>query len=227
MVHQRSRWNSDQTGFIGSFDFRDLWWMANARLREAETSAFLWARDILTSSMARSRLQVQSVLNASSRCLVSKTITHHLQKKPNLVLWDFLSLERPWDNFAINIDDSETHITAKNETVRSVKFDEHFARPMSFERPFATSWITDLNRNHPEETRPKRSPNDIRREKIVINRRKTYFHGKNRWDLRWLGFNLRSSKHRDCSAQRLRTTVMSWREQITYIINQWRVMLHI
>ena len=30
------------------------------------------------------------------------------------------------------------HITAKNETARSVKFDEHFARPMSFEEPFAT-----------------------------------------------------------------------------------------
>ena len=51
MVHQSSRWNSDQTGFIGSFDFRDLWWMVNARLRGAETSAFLRARVILTSSM--------------------------------------------------------------------------------------------------------------------------------------------------------------------------------
>ena len=159
MAHQRSRWNSDQTGIIGSFYFRDLWWMANARLREAETSVFLRAQDILTSSMARSRLQVENVLNASSRCLVSVTITHHLQKKPNSVLWDFLSFERPWDNFA-------RKINAHNRR-KSVKFDEHFARPMSFEGPFANSWITDLNPNHPEETRPKRNLTDIWREKIA------------------------------------------------------------
>ena len=151
-----------------------------------------------------------SVLNASSRYLASKTFGHHLHKKKtelgslrfSLALINRETTSREKEN------DSKTHITAKNETARSVKFDEHFARPMSFEGPFATY----LNPNRPKETRPKRNLTDIRREKIAINRRWTYFHGKNRWDLRWLRFKLRSSKHRDCSAQRLQTTVMRWRE---------------
>ena len=117
--------NSDQTGFIGSFDFRDLWWMADARLREAETSAFLWARDILTSSMARSRLQVHSVLNASSRCLVSMTFRHHLQKKNRTRYFKiFLALRNRETTLREKRTTPRPHITAKNETARSVKFDD-------------------------------------------------------------------------------------------------------
>ena len=209
MVHQRSRWNSDsQTGFIGSFDFRDLWWMVNAILCEKPRLAFFCVPKTFWVLQWRDRGFKFKVFETISFWHVQTSF----KKKNNSVLWDFLSLERRWDNFARRKRDPETHITAKNETARSVKFDENLARPMSFEGPFATSWIAHLNPNQPKETRPKRNLTRIRREKIAINRRKTYFHGKNCWDLRWLRFNLRSSKHRDCSAQRLRTTLMSWRE---------------
>ena len=86
-------------------------------------------------------------------------VRRHLQKEKHKLV---LSLERLRDSF---VQDCETQITTKQQDCEARKFSESFARPMVFERPFTISWITDLNTNHPKETRPKVSLTHRKREK--------------------------------------------------------------
>ena len=82
------------------------------------------------------RLRLQSLLNASLRCL--DVIQVYIENINKSVLQDFVSLEKieAGRQLCEKNRDCETHITAKKKrTVRPVKFDETFARPIVFEGP--------------------------------------------------------------------------------------------
>lgn len=97
----------------------------------------MWARDILTSLVARPRLH-WSFLNASLRHSGSKTFRCHLSKpvyKKNKQKRALRLSQSCLNSFVKKIKRPRSTSPLKHQTARPVKFAENFERPMIFEEP--------------------------------------------------------------------------------------------